>query len=187
MVDKEIWKFINTFAPWFSALGTFAAVVVSLYLARISRRVRLKVSAGLEFRSINREHLEVGRYICIRIINVGYREAIITNIRWQAGFLGKYAMNQQIDSVETFHNPALPIRLKEQEYSEIYLELSDDNFATAWPIRDYLSFRTKIRLYSVRLQVTISTGKIFSSRIDRGLRSEFNRMIKSRSTEIQMS
>lgn len=41
------WKFINTFAPWFSAIGTFLAVVVSLYLAHASRRQKMKASASI--------------------------------------------------------------------------------------------------------------------------------------------
>lgn len=45
-MDVEFWKFINTFAPWLSALGTIAAVVVSLYLARRDKSIRLEVSAG---------------------------------------------------------------------------------------------------------------------------------------------
>jgi len=33
LVETETWKFINTFAPWFSAIGTILAVVTSLYSA----------------------------------------------------------------------------------------------------------------------------------------------------------
>jgi len=31
-MDTVMWELINTFAPWFSAIGTISAVVVSLYL-----------------------------------------------------------------------------------------------------------------------------------------------------------
>jgi hypothetical protein len=46
-MDRETWRFINTFAPWLSAVGTLVAVAVSLYLARKSNRIELEVSAGL--------------------------------------------------------------------------------------------------------------------------------------------
>jgi len=35
-MNRETWQFINTFAPWFSALGTIFAVIISLRLAAIN-------------------------------------------------------------------------------------------------------------------------------------------------------
>lgn len=48
LVDEETWKFINTFAPWLSAIGsTLSAVATSLWLAQRDRRVKLSVRASL--------------------------------------------------------------------------------------------------------------------------------------------
>lgn len=46
-MTRETWQFINAAAAWFSALATFAAVVVALYLARKGNRIELEVRAGL--------------------------------------------------------------------------------------------------------------------------------------------
>jgi hypothetical protein len=46
-MDQDTWRFINTFAPWAAALGTFGAVLVSLYLARKSNWIELEVRAGI--------------------------------------------------------------------------------------------------------------------------------------------
>ena len=46
LMSQKTWRFINTFAPWLSALGTITAVLVALYLARMDRRIQLEVSAG---------------------------------------------------------------------------------------------------------------------------------------------
>ena len=46
-MDRATWEFINSFSPWLSAFGTIAAVVIALYLARVDKRVRLEVSAGI--------------------------------------------------------------------------------------------------------------------------------------------
>jgi hypothetical protein len=35
--DRETWTFVNSFAPWLSAIGTLAAVITSLYLATADR------------------------------------------------------------------------------------------------------------------------------------------------------
>ncbi len=46
MFTQDTWEFINSFADWFSAVGTFAAVIVALLLAMRDRTIRLEVSAG---------------------------------------------------------------------------------------------------------------------------------------------
>jgi hypothetical protein len=43
---QKFWAFVNSFAEWFSALATTAAVIVALYLARRDD-LKLRVSAGL--------------------------------------------------------------------------------------------------------------------------------------------
>ncbi len=42
-MTRETWEFINSFAPWLSAIGSLAAAVVALYLSWNTRRVRVKV------------------------------------------------------------------------------------------------------------------------------------------------
>ena len=43
LFDRETWLFINSFAPWLAALGTVAAVIVALYLARRASRLDIRV------------------------------------------------------------------------------------------------------------------------------------------------
>jgi hypothetical protein len=87
--DKETWKFINTFAPWLSAIGTFAAVVISLYLARQGKSVTLKITAGHRLMATPGIQGPYPEYIAINIVNTGYRDAQITNIGWKVGFFKK--------------------------------------------------------------------------------------------------
>ena len=79
-MDRETWEFINSFAAWFSAAGTIAAVITALYLATQDRRIHLKVTAGIrlvisEYRGVENEDL-----IVIRVTNVGHRSAKITGV-----------------------------------------------------------------------------------------------------------
>ena len=46
-MGKDTWEFINSFAPWLAAFGTVAAVIVSLYLARTDKRIRLAIYEGV--------------------------------------------------------------------------------------------------------------------------------------------
>ena len=73
--NEETWKFINTFAPWLSAIGTLMAVAVSLYLARHDKRIRLEVNAGHRLLITEGQKGPHPEYLLIRIVNIGHREA----------------------------------------------------------------------------------------------------------------
>jgi len=67
-MDQENWQYINAAASWFSALATFAAVLVSLYLARKNDRIALDLRAGIR-KVVNRPG---GRYVLLRLsVNIG--------------------------------------------------------------------------------------------------------------------
>jgi multisubunit Na+/H+ antiporter MnhE subunit len=74
---RETWQFINSFSPWLSAVGTIIAVIVALYLARLDKRIRLRVSAGhrLVFSAGASIPENPDEYLVINIVNSGYRTA----------------------------------------------------------------------------------------------------------------
>ena len=53
-MDKQTWQFINTFAPWLSAIGTISAVAVVVtsvgktLRVRVNRNVRNLLTRGKE-------------------------------------------------------------------------------------------------------------------------------------------
>jgi hypothetical protein len=63
-MDQETWRFINTFAPWLSAIGTLTAVAVSLYLARRSDRQKLEVRVGLRNVAVLTDRLLSSKPLC---------------------------------------------------------------------------------------------------------------------------
>lgn len=77
----QIWNAVGT---WVAGIATFAAVLVSLNLARRNERVRLKVFAGL--RQVIRgdgtppeEHLNIG------VTNLGDRAVTVNTVGWAVG------------------------------------------------------------------------------------------------------
>lgn len=89
-MNQETWLFINTFAPWLAALGTFSAVVTSLYLARKGNRLELEVRAGLRqvgFIGMSADIVgtrkEPPELVWIGITNVGRRSATINLLYWK--------------------------------------------------------------------------------------------------------
>ncbi len=77
----QIW---NTIGIWLAGLATFAAVLVSLHLARRHERIRLKSFAGLRIvyrgdGSPPEEHLNIS------VTNLGERPVIINSVGWAVG------------------------------------------------------------------------------------------------------
>jgi hypothetical protein len=90
MPDQEFWKFFNTFAPWFSAIGSLSAVITTLYLARRDRRLNLSVRADYETLPIlttktDEYRVDEESFVCITFTNHGRRIATVTGILWKVG------------------------------------------------------------------------------------------------------
>lgn len=70
-IGKAEWELYNSFSNWLSAIGTLAAVIVSLYLARRSGRPRAKVSVGHRIVITPGDKREPPEVIVFRIVNTG--------------------------------------------------------------------------------------------------------------------
>lgn len=185
-MDRETWEFINSFSPWLSAFGTIAAVIVALYLARIDKRVRLEVSAGIRLMvtpGVSGPHPE---YLVIRIVNIGHREAQITNIGWKVGFLKKKLAVQT--TIKDGLSSDLPVRLKDGQEASYYIPLNERTNWLKGFVHDFLPNKFRLRSRFIRVTVHTSIGKSFETKIEKGLR---NRLIdvatKNESTNIALS
>jgi len=167
-MDRSTWEFINTFSPWLSALGTIAAVVVALYLARIDKQVRLEVSAGIRFMLTSGVPGPHPEYLAIRIVNIGHREAQVTNIGWKVGLFKKKL------AVQTTRKDGLssdlPIRLKDGQEANYYIPLSKNANWLRDFVKDFLPNRFRSRARFIKITVHTSIGKSFEAKIEKGLR-----------------
>src|SRR5262245_59031212 len=77
--------FINTFAPWFSALASFAAVLTALHLARRGDRINLRITST--FLDGKTYGMRTGLIATIDVTNVGRRPATVTDFVFRTGFL----------------------------------------------------------------------------------------------------
>nr|WP_320165904.1 hypothetical protein [uncultured Methylophaga sp.] len=167
MFTEETWKFINTFAPWFSAIGTISAVILSLYLARRDKNVRLEVSAGHRLIISPGDSEPFPEYLSIYVVNVGHREAQLTNIGWKVGiFKKRYAVQSTIN--DGLSSP-LPVRLKDGEEAKYLIPLNDENDWLKDFIEKMLSPNPKIQSRFARIQAFTSIGKTFESKIESSL------------------
>ena len=77
-MSQEVWLFINSFAPWLSAVGTIAAVMATVYFAWRTHRIRLEVSAGHRLLVGPGSSQPFPELLAIRVVNTGYRNVNIT-------------------------------------------------------------------------------------------------------------
>jgi hypothetical protein len=177
-MDRELWKFINTFAPWLSAIGTISAVIFSLYLARRDRNVRLKITAGHRLIVTPGTIGPHPEYLVINVVNIGHREARLINIAWKVGLLHKeYGVIVRFDSLSS----PMPTQLKDGEEANYILPL---DMKADWIqnfIKGFLFPFHRIRSRFIKVEVRTSIGKNFTQKIERGLRKILLDSVKTES------
>jgi len=168
-LDKATWEFINSFSDWFSAIGTLAAVVLALYLARGQSKLKLRISAGHRIMA----GLGTGNfpdYLYISIVNTGFRKACITGIGWKVGLFKKSYAIQTTD--KSPWSSSLPIDLSDGQEAQYLVPFKGEADWLNVFARDFLGNRPVLTSYFITLQVFTSVGKIFEKRIERNLREK---------------
>lgn len=162
------WTLINSFADWFSAFGTIAAVVVSLHLARRDNSPRLKIFAGhrllVQQGVPNPENQD---YLVIGVTNVGLRDVQVTNIGWKIGVLRKQFGIQTIEPIQL--SSTIPTKLSDGEEARYLIPLFDGKDWAKRFYKDFLAPNPRVRVRLTWLQVHTSVGKTFKARIEPGL------------------
>lgn len=171
MFDIETWKFINTFAPWLSAIGTILAVSVSLHLAYTDRRIHLKLNAStwhiIDSSGVS-QHEEC---VMLTVVNTGHRKATITGLGWKTGLFKKQSFYQK--PPENFYSATLPVTIDEGEEAKWVFILKDDetNWIKMFSNAALLEF-PRLKLFWLRFIVTTSVGKTQKARISKSLRDK---------------
>ncbi|SMN17354.1 hypothetical protein CRYPA_1465 [uncultured Candidatus Thioglobus sp.] len=167
-MDVEFWKFVNSFAPWLSAIGSLSAVFLALYLSRQDKRVRLDVSVGHRLIITPGEPGPHPECLAIKIVNVGHREAQISNLTWKTGIFKKsYAV--QMTTRDLLSSP-MPHRIKDGEEANYFIELDRNNDWINKFIKDFLPNFPSLRLWFIRFRVHTSIGKNFSTKLESSLK-----------------
>lgn len=166
-LTQSQWQFINTFGDWFAALGTFAAVVVSLYLANRSSRPKVRVSAGL------RVIVEVGtqgptpEFLAIRVVNTGDRPVRITGVGWKLGLVRKRYADQMTGALPL--SSPLPVELQHGQEARWFVPTTHEEGWFKYFAKGMLMPHWKVGLWTLRIQAFSSIGPVFESRPEGGL------------------
>lgn len=101
----QVWIALGT---WVAGLGSFAAVIVALYLSRRVEKVRLKIHVGLRVVIIG-DGSPFQKHIAISVTNLGERPVTINSVGWAVGRRRKRRVAMQ--PVSGPHTNQYPIEL----------------------------------------------------------------------------
>lgn len=169
-LSKEEWQFVNSFSDWVAAVGTVAAVITSLYLARASQRLRLRVYAGHRIIVGGQKQENYPEFLTIGVVNKGSRVATVDNVGWRVGFFRKQHMIQVVTG-GTMSSP-LPVTLGDGGTAQWLVPLDlEDNWVERFS-KDFLLPHWRLTLLTVRLRVFTTVGATFEARLESGLRKK---------------
>lgn len=165
MFDDQTWEVIrkwNSFAPWLSGIGSLSAVVVTLWLLRREKFVRLLVETGYGTTFFGNPA------VIVTVTNIGVRKATIKDIYIKAGAFRPVADVLLPDQLQS--SPKLPESLDDGEFTQISVEME----ATAIQLKQLFrnaswwngGMAQSIFLRTVKLGIRTSTGKTFEARLN---------------------
>jgi hypothetical protein len=163
---KEMLQLINSFAPWFSAMGTIAAACVALYLGL--RRDRLKLRAAALHKVLIYEGGIRKDYLEIRAVNTGFTKANVTGVDLQWGrYKKKYAVFAK--EFDPMLSSKSPIEIEPGQDSKYYYswELWLSSFTAADQDEDQ-----RLDPRTIKIRVWTSVGRLFNATIPKNHRKE---------------
>lgn len=180
MPSRDTWEFINSFAPWLAAIGTIAAVITSLFLARRADRVTLNVNIGIRTLSVEGGGPGHGtEHVWASITNLARRSATLTHlyfkpVPWRkSGFIW-LAPSNPISS-------PFPITLEDGKSANYASEVSSFRTKFAEITRGtYSGFSGAVRVRLTRFCVATTTGYVANCRLEKPLRNLLREVAKSR-------
>src|SRR4051794_17228391 len=101
----QIW---NTVGTWLAGIATFAAVIVSLHLARRSERLKLKVLAGIRL-VVGGDGTPPEEHLNISVTHLGDRAVVVNTVGWAFG--KRKERSYCIQTVSGFWTAQYPIEL----------------------------------------------------------------------------
>ena len=169
--NENFWVFINSFAPWFSAFGTIAVVIVSLYFSRKSRNIDVAISASVisAFTNLHKDK-KVSNFFALHITNMGFRSVTINSIGWESGF----SKSKEIIGITPFILDKIgisskfpPIKLSDGEQAEYFIPIKVFLDSIKMPT---CKIHRHFLLNSFKVYTETTTGKTFKRRIDKQLK-----------------
>lgn len=161
-LSKDEWDAFNVIGTWLSAVASFGAVLVALYLANRAN----KPSAMVSVTSVVVLHgpgRPIHKFLMFRIVNSGDRVLKIEQITWRIGIFKRVRALQTFD--HALASP-LPVELSHGQKAEWLVPFdaaADDSWAYDFA-KGIIIPAGRSPLSSLRAQFHTTLGHVFSAR-----------------------
>ena len=169
-MDESTYKLLELAGSWLAGVGTLAAVITSLWLARRSNIIKLGVRAS-HVSLITQGEKEAPDYVHINIVNKGQRPAKITGVGWRLGIFKKIHLFQLFGDM---NSDKLPKMLNEGEEANLFLKFhenfDDEDWIKIFPQKALLP-NYNMKLKNMKVIVFTSVGQSFKKKIEKSLKN----------------
>lgn len=161
----------NALGAWVAAIGTISAVIVALYLARLDRIIRIRLSVGHRLVGTGSDITKYQDNCSIKAVNMSARKVTLTGVGWRVGFLKK-RIYEQILSMPPYPS-TMPITLGDGEEATWHIPFRSMDKHPDWidtfP-REVLGKHPHWASKSLKIFVYTSVGKPIVSSVEKPLR-----------------
>ena len=152
--DQKI-QIANTIGTWLAGLATLGAVIVSLYLARRTDKIKLRAFVNISLKIV-RGNSNRSRYITIMITNEGSRIITINSIAWVVGKKKKSYCMQLFDDPDSAN---YPVTLTDGQKAIFLIPLETEPLFLPKFCGDFIKDCSLKNSKTLRLIVSPSVGK----------------------------
>lgn len=171
MTTADKINLFNAFGAWVAAIGTISAVIVALYLARLDRIIRVRLTAGHRLVGPLADMSKGQDHCSIKAVNMSSRKVTITGVGWRVGFFKKRIF-EQILSIPPYPC-TMPITLADGEEATWFIPFKSmdehPNWIDSFP-QGVLGKYPYLASKSLRIFVYTSIGKPIIAHIEKPLR-----------------
>jgi hypothetical protein len=163
-------------ADWVSGLGSLAAAIVALYVARFSQRVKLRGYCGKRIIITEGNAEPTFDAFAISAVNTSMRPTTVTHIGLVCGFW-RWKQHVTVRFTRDFGS-ILPTPLSDGQYGEWYVRMRESN-KFARDLVDKLQL-TRLSAPTLRVQILTSNGGTTTLWPEKGFRKLLLSLVKEK-------
>lgn len=172
------WEIVNGFANWLAAIGTIAAVVVALWLARRQDQPRVTLQAEVSSVWFDKKSEKNREYLSVRAVCVGDRPVTILHLSLRFGLFRKLWVAVPMPDQEL--SSPFPTEITYGKEAKWFIPLETNDFKWRKNVANFLADAhqsTRIRFASVYAATT--TGRMIKAHSGSSVAAAFNKALKN--------
>ena len=177
-LTPQEWEIVNGFANWLAAIGTIAAVVVALYLARRQDQPRVTLYAEVLSVWFAKGSEKNREYLSIRAVNVGDRPVTISHLSLRFGLFRKLWVGVPTPDQEV--SSPFPTEITYGKEAAWLIPLEKSDFKWRESVANFLADSHRgIRIRFASVYATTTTGRMLKAHSGSSVAAAFYKVLKN--------